>query len=186
MVTLKTTLCEGNKKGLLAEKRIREAFHNFFSIGVESIEIKCNELREQMLSEWKLRNTNDFMTEYCLSETTYHKGIEEATPTFDLCEPESIEVCIYAEKSLHTNSLVPMCVEQLDAVYKAWRLHIFLRNFDRKDETLHYTGSCTTIEEGMFHELLHTCGDLPSRGRVDGIVRYNIIGIKAVQQLLSK
>lgn len=186
MVTLKMALREDAEKGLLAEERIWEAFQNFFSLGVKSIEEKCNRLRNEMLMKWKRENAEDFMTEYGLSDVTYQKGIEEATPTFDLYEPESIEVKIYETRICPSNPRASMAIEKSDKEGKVWRLHVFLRNFERKEETLHWIEFCMKIEKVMFHELLHACGDSPWRGRVDGVIRHYIIGIEAIQQLLSE
>jgi len=186
MVTLKTTLLEGGKKGILAEKLIQEASKQFFSLGVNAIETKCNELREKTLAEWKTRNPADYMKEYGLCKTTFHKGIVELEPLFNLYEPESICVYIYDTKNNMTNIDVPMTLEKLDDSLKTWKLHVFLRNFERKNNTLHEIVDLTNIEEVVFHELLHACGDSKWLGRCDGVIRPQIVGIEAIKQLLTK
>lgn len=82
-----------------------------------------------------------------------------------------------------------MGIIPLDREGKKLKLLVFLKNFERKRETLHWIGfylnsRALTIEDVTYHELLHACGDAKWRGYHDGVVRHNIIGIKAIQELL--
>lgn len=186
MVILRMVLCEGESKGKRAEGIIRLAFQRYFSLEVKAIEKICNERRENLLKEWNMNPPNSFMTKYNLSKITYERGIWEATPTFDLYEPKQIDLCIFKTITHPKNPSTAMSIQKLDEEGKMLRLNVFLKTFEERGKTFHWIGYCMSIDKCTFHELLHACGDASWRYRHDGLIRHNIIGIEAIQQLLNE
>lgn len=137
------------------------------------------------------------MTEYGLPEMTHEQGMSEIMPVFELFEPNSIDVHIRPGEgdrraAMDTrprcllDSRWPENVEDLkDLILNIYldRLsfdsdHIGVLNSENKETAENVPMSC-------YHELLHCCGDATSRGRHDGILRHNVIGIRTVLELLS-
>jgi len=177
--------CEGGTEGRQVWAVLSETATKFFSLDLGDIQVACNRRRELLLQEWQHKSLDSVMSEYGLPDVTYGKGIEEARPPFDLFHPLRISVCIWAQRqSCGNEGLAAMELEIVDKEGRYARLHVFLRTLDKVDRDFHWRGFCMPIEDILIHELLHACGDAPWRGRVDGIIRHNIIGIEAVKRLL--
>ena len=178
--------CDGGKKGESCRKTMEIACENFFGCGVKKIEDACNDRREKLMREWGGRNPNDPMLEYCLS-TSFGQGVEEITPPFDLYEPETIEVYILeGDKSQGNEGLAPMEIGPLDEGLTRWKLYVYLDVMDYANNNLRWTGFRESIEEITYHELLHASGDSCWRGKHDGILRHNLIGITCVKECLHE
>lgn len=176
--------CDGGKKGESCRKAMEKACENFFGCGVKKIEDCCNHRREKLMREWGGRNPEDPMLEYA-PETSFKRGIEEITPPFDLYEPETIEVYILeGEESQQNRGLAPMEIASLNEGFTRWKLYVYLDVMGYANNNLQWRG--LSIEEVTYHELLHASGDIPSRGKPDGILRPNLIGIMCVKECLHE
>lgn len=177
--------CQGGTKGRQVWAVLNETATKFFSLDLGEIQAACNRRRKLLLEEWQHKSPDSVMSEYGLADVTYRKGIEEAGPPFDLFHPLGISVCIWAERQSRGNEgLAAMELERLDEEGRYTRLYVFLGTLSQVDHDFHWRGFSMPIEDILIHELLHACGDASWRGRVDGIIRHNIIGIEAVKRLL--
>lgn len=179
--------CDGGEKGSLCRQIIETAFHNFFARGVKNIEDACNNRRVSLLQEWQSKDQEAALVEYGLPDIAYRRGIEEIMPQFELTEPDTIDLYILqGEKSPLNEGLAAMDVRPLNNELTMWRLNAYLDVMDYSKNGLQWRGFRESIGEVTYHELLHTCGDVPLKGKHDGILRHNMIGIGSVKDLLEK
>lgn len=178
--------CDGGEKGESCKRIIEKACKDFFGCGVKKIENACNDRREKLMWEWQSRNPDDPMLE-CGLQISFRQGVEEITPSFDLYEPEAIEVYILeGERSQGNEGLAAMDIRPLNKELTRWKLHVYLDVMDYVNSNLQWRGFRESIEEITYHELLHASGDNPLRGKHDGILRHNTIGIVCVKECLYK
>lgn len=66
-------------------------------------------------------------------------------------------------------------------------LYVFLPTLEVNGQIIRWTNYRETFQQVIIHEFLHLCSDVPNlrQGVVDGRVRHNIIGINAVEPILS-
>ena len=186
MPELEVVVCEGESIGKRACNSINELVCRFFSLGITQIEIQCNLRRSNLLADWRKQNPDTYMSEYSLNDTTYRQGICEAEPLFELSEPLKISVYIWCTRvSTGNQGDAPAEIECIDNQDNIFKLHVYLKMFELHNNILYCKGSNTSLEDILIHELLHACGDSPWNNRIDGLIRHNIIGIKAVQPLLT-
>jgi len=184
MTEISFSKCDGGKKGESCRKTMEIACENFFGCGVKKIENACNDRREKLMREWGGRNPEDPMLEYSLP-ISFRQGIKEITPPFDLYEPETIEVYILeGEESQKNQGRAPMEIGSLNEGFTRWKLYVYLDVMGYANNNLQWKGF--SIEEVTYHELFHASGDIPSRGKHDGILRHNTIGIMCVKECLHE
>jgi len=171
----------GGKKGDKCKNILQNACKKFFSIGIDNIENACNVERERLIKEWKGKNPNEQIKEFNF-HISYKQGIEELSPIFQLYEP--IEMNVHIVEGIKPENRVPMSVRPLDEELKKWDFFVFLDNLDYSDDILKWTGFIESVDDLVYHELFHTCGDNKDTGRIDGIIRYNIVGIKCIKELI--
>jgi len=172
--------CDGGKKGEKCKNILQKACDNFFSIGINNIENACNVERARLIKEWEEKNSNEQIKEFNFN-ISYKQGIEELSPIFRLYEP--IEINVYIDEGEKPKNRVPMGVRPIDKELKKWDFFVFLDNLDYSDDTLKWTGFEESVDDLVYHELFHTCGDNKDTGKIDGILRYNIVGIKCIKEL---
>lgn len=163
--------CDGGIKGTLCKKRIEKACKSFFECGVENIQDCCNATRLRLLRKWQGRDLNSYMLEETLTETKYSDAIKEASLPFKLYQPEMIEIYVIEGEKSKKNEARPM-ETFTDERNKRAEIYVYLDRI-----TIDYTD----IEKITYHELLHACGE----SQWDGIVRYNLIGVNCVEELLQ-
>lgn len=186
MVRLTIEKCDGGEKGQLCRQIIENAFYDFFSCGVKNIEAAANQRRMSLIAEWQAKDPEAPMAKYGLP-IPYKTGVEEITPPFELNEPVTIELYILeGEKSALNDGLAAMDIRPLNNESLMWRLNAYVDVMDYSNGGLRWRGFLESIEEVAYHELLHACGDVPWRGKYDGILRRNMIGIASVKGLLGK
>jgi len=186
MVELIIQKCDGSKKGELCKELIEKACQNFFSCGVKKIENACNNRRTNLITRWQSKSLEAPMTEHNLT-IPYRQGIEEIIPLFELNEPETIELYVLeGERSERNEGLAAMDIRPLNNEHTRWKLNVYLDVMSHSNNNLQWTNSGESIEEITYHELLHACGDNPWTGKQDGILRYNIVGITCVKELLGE
>ena len=79
-----------------------------------------------------------------------------------------------------------MDVRPLSESFDEWRLNAYLDVINPSVNPAHREDLVRSIEEAIFHELLHACGDVPWKGKHDGVLRQNLIGVGCVQELLRE
>lgn len=186
MVRLIIGKCDGGEKGQLCRQIIEKAFYDFFSCGVKNIEAAANQRRMSLITEWQAKDSEAPMTEYGLP-IPHKRGVEEITPPFELNEPDTIDLYILqGEQSPLNEGLAAMDIRPLNNELTMWRLNAYLDVMDYSNNGLQWRGFRESIGEVTYHELLHACGDVPFKGKHDGILRHNLIGIASVKGLLGK
>ena len=178
MAQLITRQCDGEEKGTLCKQIIEKAFHDFFACGIKSIEDACNTKRAFLLEGWQHNEQETPMQEYGLP-ISFKNGIEEIAPPFELTEPDTIELYILkGQKSSLNDGLAVMDIRSLNKEFTRWRFNAYLDVMGYSNSGLRWTGFEVSVEEIVYHELLHACGDVPWKGKRDGILRHNLIGIE--------
>lgn len=176
---------DGGQKGELCKKQIEKACKSFFRCGVKKIEDLCNDRREKLLREWQNKKPEDLIPQFPFP-ISFKQGIEEITPPFELNEPETIEVYILEGQRAQKNKDTAMDIGPLNEGFTRWEFHAYLDVMEYSDNNLQWRGFKESIEEITYHELLHACGDIPKRGKHDGILRHNFIGITCVKNCLDE
>ena len=173
--------CDGGKKGELCREITEKAFQNFFSYGVERIADACNTKRKSLIAAWQAKNPEAAMDEYDLS-IPYRRGIEEITPPFMLKEPESVEVYLLEGSRSEVHPYAPMDITDISANedFTSLRVNIYLDLIKYSGGNVRVPAARESVEELVYHELLHACGDV----QYYGILRHNLIGIASVNELL--
>ena len=178
--------CDGGERGTACKEMIAKAVSQFFSSGVKNIEDACNRKRALLLNAWRSKGQQTIMVEYGL-DIPYQRGIEEIAPPFELVEPKTIELYILERERSHLNNgLATMDVRPLSESFDEWRLNAYLDVINPSVNPAHREDLVRSIEEAIFHELLHACGDVPWKGKHDGVLRQNLIGVGCVQELLRE
>ena len=177
--------CDGGERGKACKEIIKKAFGQFFACGVKNIEDACNRKRALLLNEWRGKAQQTIMLEYGL-DIPYQRGVEEIAPPFELAEPKTVELYILQrERSRLNNGLATMDIRPLSKNFDEWRLNAYLDlMMDPSGDPAPQKDLVRSIEEAMFHELLHACGDVPWKGKHDGVLRQNIIGVRCIKELL--
>ena len=186
MVEIKAQVCEGGQAGKEIYDLVFRIANKFFSLNLADIANACNERRNLLVNCWRQKDPASLMREYGLPDIPYSKGVAEAAPPFELFEPQIMSICVWCTRvSTGNQGLAAMEVEVLEESRHA-RVHVYLRQFDKVGGRFHWKGFCMPLEDILIHELLHACGDVPWRGRPDGVVRHNIIGVEAIKPLLLR
>ncbi len=176
--------CDGGEGGKACKEIIEKAFSQFFACGVKNIEDACNRKRTILLNEWRSKGQQTIMVEYGL-DIPYQRGIGEIAPAFELAEPKTIELYILQrERSPLNNGLATMDIRPLSDNFDEWRLNSYLDLLDPSGGPAQRNDFVRCIEEAIFHELLHACGDVPWKGKHDGGLRQNLIGVGCIKELL--
>jgi len=158
----------GNEKGKLSRILIERAYQNFFKCEIKKIEEACNSKRRSLIVKWGEGNLDLPMDEYGLSNPHW-EGIHEIAPPFELVEPETIMFDLIAgEESMGNEGKAPMAARPQNNEMTDWKILVYLDRFEVKNENLWVPALSATIEDIVYHELFHTCGDNPMRGRKDG------------------
>lgn len=186
MVEHEVEVCEGAQIGTQVCGSIVSTIERFFLVGLAQIEAACNQRRELLLACWRTQNPNAYMSQYGLPNITYGIGLAEAEPPFCLFEPQKISICVWSTRvSSGNQGRAAAELQWVDSQGSHSRLHVYLGVLNRRGDGFHWRGFCMPLEDILVHELLHACGDVPWRGRIDGVIRHNIIGIEAVRSLLQ-
>lgn len=184
---LEVEVCEGGQAAREVCELICDMARKFFSLGVDAVESVCNSRRNFLLAQWRQEDPQNGMSLYGLPNITYQTAITEASPPFALLLPGKIYICVWSTRvSTGNQGLAAIELERIDKEGRITRLHVFLSMLDRAGNRYHWKGFCMPIEDMLVHELLHACGDTPWRGRQDGVIRHNIIGIEALKPLLER
>lgn len=185
MPQLITRQCDGGEGGEACKEIIERAFSQFFVCGVKNIEDACNCKRVLLLNEWRSKPQQTIMVEYGL-DIPYRRGIEEIAPPFELAEPKTVELYILQRERSRLNSgLATMDIRPLSENLDEWRLNAYLDlMMDRSGDPAQRKDLVRSIEDATFHELLHACGDVPWKGKHDGVLRQNLIGVGCIKELL--
>ena len=181
MPKIKFRTCESGEKGEFGKEVISKAIGKFFRCGVEKIQQACNNRRDELLKDWDTMNPNEKMLKYGLSDTTFQQGKNEFTDPFELKEPEIIVIDIFERKLSSINPDRPAETQSVSPPEIYFYLHNFFYENNSLLCNLMFKNHRMTLEEIVYHELLHACGDYKS----DGVLRHNEIGIWCVEDLLS-
>jgi len=172
--------CDGGEKGKLCREIAEKAFQKFFACGLERIENACNMKRKSLIAAWQTKNPDAAMVEYELP-IPYTRGIEEITPPFVLKEPVSIEMYLLEGRRSEVHPYAPMNITY-NKDFTRLILNVYLDLIKYSGGNVQIPEARESVEELVYHELLHACGDV----KYDGILRHNLIGIASVNDLLGK
>lgn len=179
-----------NDKSTKCKNIINETCYKFFSIGIDKVEEACNNRINEIITECKTKHLdNDIMFVYDVDETIIYYSssynckdvVCQLCKPFELFMPEFIDIYIIKDK----NNDVPVQANKEKPI-----IEVFLDLIEWEDDTLVWrinqnnnklTRFPYYIEDIIYHELLHICGEIIC----DGNIRYNWVGIVAIKKLLK-
>ncbi len=161
------------KKAIAAE--MRRAIEQFLSLGVSQIEQACNRRRVAFIADFRARDPADLKYLHpSLANVTTATGIQELDPPFQLHEaPDPIVVDLRRDEKA-PGSPVPM-----EMYVGTGHILVYALRIDAT--TLQVRGAVESVADLAFHEMLHVSGDLKN----DGIVRHNVVGVGAINELVA-
>jgi hypothetical protein len=152
-------------------KAIREAVCSFEGFGVAAVSRACNLRRKEAIQ----RATRDGIWR----DYTAAVVIDELAPSFDLSFPSAIHIDILSGFSSLNKERAAECDEC------AGIIRIYFMQFECADGAWQWRGHQERVEEVVWHELLHVCGDSPSKGRTDGLLRQKWCGTEVIKEMVS-
>lgn len=158
-----------------AVKRIKETINKFMLININFLNDKINQNRMLYLNLWKTKPYDKMVSEG-LPSMTYSQGVKEIEEEFNLQEPDSIIIEILENMKSNANN----GEAAMETYFKDRLKPIIYVYLDCFSDDLVWRGE--SIENVFLHELLHAYGEVKN----DGLIRYNMIGVATINEILNE
>ncbi len=151
---------------------IEQAFAMYDCLGCSQIAAACNQRRLEIMAQ-AAREGN--FCGYCTD--LVHR---ELGPQFCLLPfaPVNIKVAPGVSKE---NAERPAEYDE-----STHTITIYFERFEKVGDLWRWTGFSEDLSQVVWHELLHACGDLLSRGRTDGLLRHKCSGADVIRELVKQ